>query len=1056
MLRIASILIISLAFILPNSLQAGIHGILKGKVTLDDGGPAIGATVQVMGTKRGAKVKGDGSYVITNLVANEYEVQFSYVGYDTKTVKVRIKADQTRELNVTLTQGSALADVIEIIGDKLVDKYTTSMETGFDDDEIQKTARSNVNAIVTLNSSVQSTGDGFSIRGSRSNEVQVRVDGMDVGNQFTGGYGAAGTAYYPMVSSYATQQVSVLKGGMSAEYGNSMGGIVNTVVKTGRNDKYEGFLNYRTDLPALYGSQGEGLQVVQNGNNYEIVEGGEGLKYQGQNENNIEFGLGGPIPLLNDALTSATFYLTGRYVNEQNRGAGYEIYDPEGNNLGQLDNNRAWVKNITGRMAFGISDNITITTGGQFGLTNLENQGIGNYYMNDFALFPDGSTNNIPERIAKINVTNNFVNNVFLKVNHSLSSNTFYEFRISQSTNNDVSARRIGNSDPGFFTGFEVLEPVDQVQLVGDEVQPGSDQIVDYYQAPLIDRASADGAINNTFQVINALTGYYEGQITSTFNNPWGVQLAEHGSYGFQFREGTYTQVDGKFTSIVESGLYTHNLQAGFEFRYYEQGRHNNNQPYSNRFYDVYTSSFGGNIYASEDETGEVFRATSQEYNPMSGSVYFQDQLSFKGIIITPGLRFEYFDANAPYRVDKIPFTPRNVDSNLADSDPKFMISPRINVSYPITDRSVIRMNFGIYYQMPQLQYMFDGINTIEQLATTVRIGNPNIEPQRTNQYQVAYSGQFGDYFGLDISAYYNDIYNQLGYSYVQASDPYFLATVGEYGTNKGLEIELRKRLSDFYSFRLAYTLQSIKGTSNSATASAGNLRFDPITRQPVLPLSTFSLGRDITHNATFLFNLEWGNEQGPSIGDIHLLENTYINFTTQFRSGLPYTLTEVNGQGQLSEINSLRGPSRWQIDTRIGKRFMFKDIFGEGFGNSSIELFVDIFNLTNRTAAQSVYPGTQSSIDNGTFQVNQIGNFLNLPHYREADPSNPATINPVQYNTYGERWYNESADVDGNGVVTQEERYQRFVEFQDEVNFASKPLFQIPRRIFFGLVVRF
>ena len=86
---------------------------------------------------------------------------------------------------------------------------------------------------------------------------------MEVGNQFTGGYGIGGINDFPMASDWATDQVDVKTGGFSAEYGGTIGGVVNSVLKTGRTDRFEGFLRYRTDVDALWGSQKNGLQVTQ-------------------------------------------------------------------------------------------------------------------------------------------------------------------------------------------------------------------------------------------------------------------------------------------------------------------------------------------------------------------------------------------------------------------------------------------------------------------------------------------------------------------------------------------------------------------------------------------------------------------------------------------------------------------------------------------------------------------------------------------------------------------------------------------------------------------------
>ncbi|MFA7326492.1 MAG: TonB-dependent receptor [Candidatus Kapaibacterium sp.] len=1073
MLRIALIAILSLAFILPQSLTAGVNGTVKGEVLDENGNPAIGASVLLVGTTQGANVKANGKFAIPGVRAGSYELKVTYAGYQAMIKKITVSADQTTVANFKLS--TFTTDVIEVIGELTIDPNKIGTVTKFSKEDLERTASNGITSIVSQSSGVVNNGDGYNIRGTRANDTQVLVDGLDVGNQFTGAFGASGTAFAPMVSSYATEEIQVKKGGSGAQQGNSMGGTVNTVVKSGESERYDGFMAFRTDLPSLNGSQGEGVSLIRDGNSFDIIEQGEGRQLEGDNITNLEFGFGGPIPGLDDALKSATFYLTGRYEHRQNYGSGYEYYAPVvndfagnklmgGENLGQLDNQRSWVKNLTGRMTFGLTNNVSVSIGGQLGQTNLESQGLSTLYMNQEG-FINGESNGIEERFAKLNVTNTDVNNVFVKLKHSFpEASAFYDIRLSSNVNNDYTGRRVDpGSDPSYFGGFDILIPTDNYAI--QEFDNGvrilteglKDRIADQYTPVLNTVYPQDGntvAGKEDYYVVNPLSGYVESTPVSTYRNPYGTNqfFTGHGSYGFQFRKGNYLQADGNFTKYISGDRFEHNLQAGFEVRTYTMGFHSNSSPTTDESNDVYSSDFGGNIYA---ESQRVYDLTSEEFNPFRAAVFVQDQITFEGIIITPGLRFDMFDANSIYRIQLQPLVQRSDEEGFANTTAKLMFSPRLNASYPITDKSVFKMNFGVYYQMPQLQYMFDGTNLVTRKVNLPIIGDPNMDPQRTNKYEVGYTSELTEDFALDINAYYNDIYNQLGYAFVAAEEPYYLAEVGQYGTNKGVEIDLRKRIKDHFGFRLAYTLGSINGTSEGERSNIG-INFDPILSIPALPLSTFRLGRDITHRLTAVLNFEWGEEEGPAIGGINLLENAYVSLTGNLRSGVPYTLTQVNGSGQLSEINALQGPSVWSVDTRIGKKFAMSDIFGEGMGNTSIEFYVDIFNLTNRTEATAVYGGTQSSLNNGTLDLVQLGSFSPNTFFDRGNPAVAASYNSNQYNQFGERIYYISADLDGNGILTREEQFENYYTALEEITYKNKPLYQLPRTIFFGAVIRF
>src|SRR5690606_28326854 len=110
--------------------------------------------------------------------------------------------------------------------------------TTMSNEDLTRQSGGSLASIIGMSAGVESSGGGFAIRGSRSEETQIRIDGMNVGNQFTGGFGAGGSAYFPMISAYATEEVQVISGNFAAEYGDAQGGIVNTVMRLGRTDRY--------------------------------------------------------------------------------------------------------------------------------------------------------------------------------------------------------------------------------------------------------------------------------------------------------------------------------------------------------------------------------------------------------------------------------------------------------------------------------------------------------------------------------------------------------------------------------------------------------------------------------------------------------------------------------------------------------------------------------------------------------------------------------------------------------------------------------------------------
>jgi len=379
---------------------AGTNGNLTGTVKDTEGKPVQGATIRVMGTVRGAKAKSNGEYLIINIPAGTYTVKVTAVGYKEKNIEVSIRADHTTTLNIVLESAEIKGKevVVESARLKLVDDKAVGITREVSGEQLQRTTRETAQQIALTQAGVLSTGGGLSIRGSRPTDTQIRIDGQDVSDQITGGFGdasaRAGIQYAPTASAFATEEVQVLTGNFSAQYGNAMGGVINQVVKTGKTDNYEGFLRWRRDVPFLFGTAGNGLKALA------------------QNQSTYEFGVGGPIPWL----TRSTFFLSTKYVTEDYRSAGLDARDRVGNSITQFPDNTSAIRNITGRLAFQLTDDIKFILGGTWGLTSLA---FGNWawlYANtpamQFQFNPSTGLNDtvllstVPERIAKVNALN--------------------------------------------------------------------------------------------------------------------------------------------------------------------------------------------------------------------------------------------------------------------------------------------------------------------------------------------------------------------------------------------------------------------------------------------------------------------------------------------------------------------------------------------------------------------------------------------------------------------------------------------------------------------------
>jgi len=1044
MIRRFLLFALPLFILIPVLVTAGTYGVLTGTVTDSDGKPVIGASVQIQGTTLGAYTKANGRFTVLKITAGTYTVKISHLAHADEFVKVQISADATENINVILKPKDVKTKTVFVdaaSNKPMVSKTTVGSNRNIEGKDNVRLARENVTQTVTLQAGVQGGGGGFIIRGSRATETQVRVDGLDVGDQILGGLTAGSN-----ISNFAVEEVQVLTGAFAAEYGNAMGGIVNTVVKTGRTDKIEAILRYRTVLGGLNGSYDNGLSPADNKNS------------------NYEVNIGGPLPFL----TGSTFFISSRFDYTGNNSATTQVIDPWGNNLG-IYNNPRYENTILPRLKINIASGLNLILGGQWSLIAQENAGwawryaTGNGFLNGDSVY-------VPESRVKQGFGQSIYNNAFVRLNQVLSENSFYEFTVSTNNNTLESGRYADptQTTPSLFTGYNPLYPADNFAIGPVNTQgevtlvSGKDRLIDQYTSITTEGTTEDGFLLGNRPSRNRLTGYIEGaqDLTST-RNPYGLRqfafLSHGNNRGFEFRTTNFIQLDGNYNLRLETEEASHMIKAGFETRFFTLHRHNNGLPWdANAFFDVYTDKWGGNPYVSDPRAVEK---TSKPFTPVTASAFVQDQVSYKGIIINAGLRFDYMNSNSLARRSSLvnTFIPIDAaDSLFEQATPKFQVSPRLFVSYPITDRSVFSVSYGVFYQMPQPNNMYDGFNTT-RLRGNQALGDPNIDVQRTNQYQVGYNLQVNDELAFDVTAYYKDIYNQVGVRYIPTiPDAYSEFSVGEYGSTRGVEFTLRKRASNNFATSLNYTIASARGTASNVGSNINStFSVDPFTGRNVFPLTEYYLDSDVRHRLIGDISFYFQKDEGPEVFGVHPLANSSINLLGTFRTGTPYTKLNFNGI-QVGEYNGERQPAFFNgFDIRFNRQFFLKDILGDGVNDMSVTFFADIFNVINRTAPTSVFARTGSPDDDGFFRSRQIGDFPSVTLFEKADVNRPETIRSDQYDLTGKRLYSQDVDFNRDGVNSQQEVYRSYQRWVKDV-IAFQGNYQGPRSFAIGFLLTY
>ncbi|MGD8780295.1 MAG: TonB-dependent receptor [Ignavibacteria bacterium] len=359
--------------------------------------------------------------------------------------------------------------------------------------------------------------------------------------------------------------------------------------------------------------------------------------------------------------------------------------------------------------------------------------------------------------------------------------------------------------------------------------------------------------------------------------------------------------------------------------------------------------------YASGFHAYEDYRK-----KPFEFSAYIQDKLEFDSFIINAGIRFDYVDVNDT-RWESVDNPAGYIDSNdiwqssgEVDTDVKTQISPRLGIAFPITDKTVFYSSYGHFFQIPDYEDMY---TLRDPTSDGALVGNPGISAQKTIAFEVGVKQQVGSDFSLQVNAYFKDITNLVGSTYLTVFPyEYTIFDNSNYGGVQGFEISLSKRPSDFWFANLNYTYSIAKGNESDPREGYNDYRrSDAVLR----PKRVFFLDFDRAHVLNASVGLTFPEKFGPVLGGFYPFENIDVNFIIYVASGLPYTPRPIEENDDLNvEKNSGRMPSVQQVDLRISKGF--------NLGFTKLYVFTIIDNLFDEINAVDVWSATGDAWDAG------------------------------------------------------------------------------------------
>jgi len=401
--------------------------------------------------------------------------------------------------------------------------------------------------------------------------------------------------------------------------------------------------------------------------------------------------------------------------------------------------------------------------------------------------------------------------------------------------------------------------------------------------------------------------------------------------------------------------------------------------------------------------------------HPITGAAYFQDTLDYRGLIVNAGIRADMW---APGReVERVMadyqdylFIYEDMTTEFEEKTTgllgrrwKMRLSPRLGLSFPVTERDKFFFNYGHFSQWPRFAYVYPQLEA--QTATEVQLlGNPNLDPKVTVEYETGIQHEFGGLWSMGLTFFNRDIYDyakSVGLGSVdigadETPDPNDSGTVtiqpvryfnGDSARSLGIELSVIKRTTKWLSGSANFELQRSTGTNSNAdeaylqaiydeaytpTASIGGLARSPLIWDKPWAVS---LNLDFTVM----------EKDRPELFGLRLPPNWSMNVLASAEAGQRFTPRIYNGPGDYvyGDFNSETGPYKSTVNLRVNKFWKFGN-------HRKVTMYVEVRNLFNHKDYRRINPWTGDGY--------QVGNYDPSWTDRWSTEEDPLTTDSEEY----------------------------------------------------------
>ena len=321
-------------------------------------------------------------------------------------------------------------------------------------------------------------------------------------------------------------------------------------------------------------------------------------------------------------------------------------------------------------------------------------------------------------------------------------------------------------------------------------------------------------------------------------------------------------------------------------------------------------------------------------------------------------------------------------DYGYKKANTSFQLSPRIGIAYPITDRGVIHISYGHFFQIPQFSFLYNNPEfEITNSNNGGILGNANLRPEKTIMYEVGVKQEIARLTSIDVTLFYRDTRDWVGISPTIKKYPvgnYRKYQNMDYANTRGFTIMFERRYKNNFGLNIDYSWMLAEGTYSNPTDAYFDALNDQSPRLAMVPLNW-----DQTH--TLNLRLTFGGEDWIT----SIIGNYWSGkpYTPEFKTG------SVSGSSAFAGFaeNSSRKPNIISFDMRTSYELKLL-----GFKSN---LFINVYNIFDIRNEINVWN------DTGRATYTLSANDVSL--------TNPERIGNLNEHLLKPEWYSEPRKID-------------------------------------------